>query len=215
MACTKIVNVIILLDKEASLNEMFWWCFKMIEKMAPKLASFICTEAYDNAKDRARIQYGLSILLSEGFKIIFLLLFFNLIHSQYYFYFSLLILLSTRVFAGGVHVKGTLNCLILTTLLFIFTSVFAPLVPGFSLEFYIFIGLACFMVALSRAPICSVRRPIKDSKKKLQYKVAAALSIVLWTIILLFIESTPYKNAGFSTLFIQTIQLVLVKNKSK
>ena len=184
---------------------------KIIDKLALQLTSFICTEAYDNVKDRARIQYGLSILLSEGFKIVFLVLFFNIIHVQKYFYFSLLILLSTRVFAGGVHVKGALNCLLLTTLLFIFTSVLAPLMPRLPAVYYLLVGIASFVIVLTRAPICSAQRPIKDNKKKLQYKFTAALSVVIWTIILLFLESTPYINCGFSTILIQNIQLVLVK----
>ena len=179
--------------------------------MALQLTTFICTEDYYNVKDRARIQYGLSILLSEGFKIIFLVLFFNIIHDQKYFYFSILILLSTRLFAGGVHVKGALNCLLLTTLLFIFSSVLAPLMPRLLSVYYLLVGIASFVIVLVRAPICSARRPIKDNKKKLQYKFTAALSVALWTIILLFLESTPYINCGFSTILIQNIQLVLVK----
>lgn len=183
----------------------------MIDKLTIRLTSFLCTEAYDNIKDRARIQYGLSILLSEGFKIIFLVLFFNIIHNQKYFYFSLLILLTTRVFAGGVHLKGTLNCLILTILLFIYTSVLSPLMPRLADPYYVLVGIACLVIVLVRAPICSVRRPIKDNKKKLQYKFMATLSIALWTIILLFLKSTPYVNCGFSTLLIQSIQLVPIK----
>ncbi|MCJ7689482.1 MAG: accessory gene regulator B family protein [Clostridiaceae bacterium] len=180
--------------------------------MALQLTSFICTEAYNNVKDRARIQYGLSILLSEGFKIIFLVLLFNIIHVQKYFYFSLLILLSTRVFAGGLHVNGDLNCLFLTTLLFIFTSVLAPVIPLLPAVYYLLVGTASFLIVLVRAPMCSTRRPIKENKKKLQYKFTAALSIVLWTIIfILFLESTSYINCGFSTILFQSIQLLLVK----
>jgi accessory gene regulator B len=183
----------------------------MIDKLALQLTSLICTEAYNNAKDRARIQYGLSVLLGEGFKIVFLVLFFNIIHKQNFFYFSLLILISTRVFAGGVHLKGNLNCLLLTALLLIFTSVLAPLVPRLPTVYYGLIGIVSFAIVLVRAPICSVRRPIKDNKKKLQYKIAAALSVALWTIILLLLQSAPYVNCGFSTILIQSVQLVLTK----
>ena len=183
----------------------------MIDKLALKLTSFICTEAYNNTKDRARIQYGLSILLSEGFKIVFLILFFNVIHVQKYFYFSLLILLPIRVFAGGIHVKGTLNCLLLTILMFVCTSVLAPLMPRLPSVYYLLMGIASFVIVLVRAPICSVRRPIKDNKKKLQYKFTAALFVASWTIILMFLEITPYVNCGFSTILIQNIQLLLVK----
>lgn len=183
----------------------------MIHKLAIQLTSFICTEDYNNAKDKAKIQYGLSILLSEGFKVIFLLMFFNIIHCQRYFYFSLLIIMSTRVFSGGIHLKGTLNCLFLTTMLFFFTSSLAPLMPRLPIVCYLFVSLGSIIIVLVRAPICSVRRPIKDNKKKLQYKFTAAFSVTLWTFILFFLESNPYVNCGFSTLLIQNIQLVLVK----
>lgn len=183
----------------------------MIDKLALRLTALICTEAWNNTKDRARIQYGLSIILSEGFKIISLVLFFNLIQKQSYFYFSLFILLSTRLFAGGVHVKGALNCLLLTVLLFTFTSVIAPIIPKLPEASYILIGAVSLCIVLIRAPICSVRRPIKDNKIKLQYKIIAAVSIALWTIILLFLDSTSYINCGFSTILIQTVQLLFVK----
>jgi accessory gene regulator B len=183
----------------------------MINKLALQLTSLICTEDYNNAKDRARIQYGLSVILGEGFKIVFLIMFFNIINYQKYFYFSLLILISTRVFSGGVHLKGNLNCLLITTLIFICTSVLAPLVPRLSIVYYSLIGIVSFAIVLIRAPICSVRRPIKDNMKKLQYKFIAALSVALWTIILLFLDNTQYVNCGFSTMLLQNVQLVLVK----
>lgn len=183
----------------------------MINKLAMQITSFICTEAYDNVKDRARIQYGLSVILSEGFKVISLLLFFNIIHRQNYFYFSLLILMSIRPISGGVHVKGALNCLLITILLFTFTSVLAPLAPRLHVVHYVLVGIVSLAIVLIRAPICSVRRPIRSEKKKLRYKFTAALFIALWTIILLLLGSVPYVNCGFSTLFIQNIQLVLIK----
>lgn len=187
----------------------------MIDKFVLRLTSSLCAETYNNPKDRAKIQYGLSVLISEGSKIVFLVLFFNILHTQKYFYFSLLILMSTRVFAGGVHLKGTLNCLLLTTLLFISTSVLAPLTPGLATVYYLLVGTASFVIALVRAPISSTRSPIKDYKKKLKYKFMAAFSVALWTaIILLFLQSTTYVNCGFSTILMQSIQLVLVKNRS-
>lgn len=184
---------------------------KIIDKLALNFTSLICVDAYDNAKDRAKIQYGLTILLSEGFKIVFLVSFFYIIHNEKYFYYSLFVLLSTRVFAGGIHLKGTLNCLFLTTLLFSITSILAPSLPRFSNTLYLLIGSACFFIVLIRAPICSVRRPIKEKRKKLQYKFFAASAITIWTIVLLLQESTPYLNCGFSTILAQTIQLLLVK----
>ena len=186
----------------------------MLERLALQLTSFICIEAYNNPRDRAKIQYGISIILSEGLKFISLILFFNIIHNQNYFYFSLCILLSIRTFAGGVHVKGTLNCLLLTILLFMLTSVLAPLMPTLHTAYYLFTGIVSLMIVLIRAPICSVVRPIKSNKKKLQYKFTAALAVAIWTIVLLFLGGTPYINCGFSTIFAQSIQLMLIKKQN-
>jgi accessory gene regulator B len=186
----------------------------MIEGLALKLTSLICTEVYNNPMDRAKIQYGLSVILSEGFKIIFLVVFFNMINHEKYFYFSLVILLTIRIFSGGVHVKSALNCLLLTTLLFIFTSVLAPLIPSLHRAYYLLVGLASLVILIFRAPICSVRRPIKDTKKKLQYKFMSTSAAVIWTIVLLCFAIPPYINCGFSTIFAQSIQLLLVKKMS-
>jgi accessory gene regulator B len=183
----------------------------MLERLSLQLTSFICTETYNNPRDRAKIQYGLNVILSEGLKVIFLILFFSVIAHQKYLYFSLCILLSIRIFSGGVHVKGTLNCLILTTLIFILTCVLAPTMPRLHTTYYLFMAIVSLTIVLMRAPICSVARPIKSDKKKLQYKFTAALAIAICTIVLLFLVETPYINCGFSTILIQSIQLVLVK----
>jgi accessory gene regulator B len=186
----------------------------MVERLALKLTSFICTEDYNTPKDRAKIQYGLNVILSEGFKIISLILFFNIINHQNYFYFSLGIMLTIRIFSGGVHVKGALNCLILTTMLFMFTSVLAPLLPRLRPAYYLFVGAASIVILLVRAPICSIRRPIKENKKILQYKIISALTAVIWSIVLLCFGSIPYINCGFSTILAQSVQLVLVKKNN-
>lgn len=183
----------------------------MLSNLALKITSFICTDAYNTPKDRAKIQYGVTVILSEGFKIIFLILLFSILHLEKYFYLSLFILLSIRTFSGGVHVKGLLNCLFLTILLFIFTCILAPSLPRLNIELYLLVSILSFMIVLVEAPICSVVRPIKSNKKKLLYKFIAAMSIAIWTIILLFGVDTSYINCGISTIFIQCIQLVLIK----
>jgi accessory gene regulator B len=184
----------------------------MLENLAIRLTNFICTEDYSNPKDRAKIQYGLSIILSEGLKIISLTLLFNIINHQNYFYFSLLILMTIRPFAGGIHIKGTLNCLLLTILLFLFTSVIAPLVPKLHIAYYLSLSIVSLLTLLFRAPICSISRPIKDSKKKLQYKTAAIFITSIWSIILLCLGSPAHINCGFSTILLQNLQLGICKS---
>jgi accessory gene regulator B len=183
----------------------------MIEHLSMRLTDFICTEDYNNPKDRAKIQYGLNIILSEGFKVIILVLLFNIIKHQNYFYFSFLILMTIRPFAGGIHIKGTLNCLLLTILLFIFTAVIAPLVPKLHLIYYLFTSILSLFILLLKAPINSVTRPIKDRRKKLQYKITAALTTLLWSFVLLCFGSSAYINCGFSTILLQNLQLLICR----
>lgn len=183
----------------------------MIEKLALQLTSFLCTEDYNTAKDKAKIQYGLSILLSEGIKVIFLILFFHIIHHQNYFYFSLFILITIRIFAGGIHVKGTASCLLLTIFLFTLTSVLAPLIPKLPMVFYLFVCVSSVAILLIKAPLCSEQRPIKDNKKKLQYKITAILMTVIWSMVLLYSSNIAYVSCGLSTIFLQNMQLIFDK----
>ena len=184
---------------------------KMMDKLTVWLASLLAGGRTADEKEQARIEYGLRIILEEGLKILVLILLFHGIHHEGYFYFSLLILWSTRTFAGGMHVNGTWNCLLWTILLFLTTSVLAPRAPAVSTGAFSLTGTACFLITLAKAPVRSIQRPIKEPKKRMQYKITAALSVALWTTILLSLKSTPYANCGFATLLLQSILLLPVK----
>jgi accessory gene regulator B len=183
----------------------------VVENLSSQITSFICTENYNNPKDRAKIQYAVNVLLSEGLKTMFLMLFFGIIGHASYFYFSLLIMMTIRIFAGGVHIKGTFNCLLITTVIFLVTSVVSPLIPLLPIKYYLCISIISLLILIIRAPICSVRRPIKDNKKKLQYKIIAVSITVAWSVALLYLSNSHYINCGFATILIQNIQLVIAK----
>jgi accessory gene regulator B len=184
----------------------------MLEKLALKLTNLLCAENYNNPKDRLKIQYGLNVLLNEGFKLFFLVLFFHIIHHSTYFYLSLLILLTIRTFSGGIHIKGSINCLILTLLIFIFTCVLAPLIPELKLTHYISVTTLSILILWVKAPICSVYRPIRDNKKKLQYKIIAIFFTLTWSTILLSLATSSYINCGFVTILLQNIQLIFINH---
>lgn len=182
----------------------------MLEKLALKLTKSLCTENHINSKDRSKIQYGLIVLLNEGFKLFFLILFFHIIHHSTYFYLSLLILLTIRTFSGGIHIKGSINCLLLTLLIFIFTCILAPLIPELKLYYYVTVTMLSILVLWVKAPICSVYRPIRDNKKKLQYKIIAIFFTIIWSTILLSLTTSSYINCGFITILLQNIQLIII-----
>lgn len=186
----------------------------MINKLSKKITYAICTQEY-NTLDRARIQYALNILLCEGFKLVALFVVFSLIGRLDYFTLSLIILISIRSFAGGVHVKGNVHCLFLSTLLFICTCVIAPSLKSIGIVHYASATILSIIPLALNAPVSSVTRPIRSGKKRLYFKIAAISFSVLWTVVLFTFFSDTYSKCGFVTIILQNIQLIFVKEDLK
>ena len=121
----------------------------MINKLAFKLTCSIENNSNLNKPDELEeIQYALTTILNELFKIIILIVLFSVIGSLKYLLFSMVILLSIRLFSGGLHAKSLLGCLIWTTLFFTLTSIIAPLLPRFNPYIYYILGLINLAVVI-------------------------------------------------------------------
>lgn len=186
----------------------------MINKLSKKITYAICTQEY-NILDRAKIQYALNILMCEGFKLVALFLVFSLIGRLGYFTLSLIILMSVRSFAGGVHVKGNVYCLLASSLLFICTCVVAPILKSIGIVYYASGAILSIIPLVLNAPVSSVTRPIRSGKKRLYFKIAAISFSVLWTVVLFAFSSDTYSKCGFVTIILQNIQLIFVKEDLK
>ncbi|MBX4266140.1 accessory gene regulator ArgB-like protein [Clostridium estertheticum] len=184
----------------------------MINKLAYNLTCYIKSSSrFNTIEELEQIQYALATILNEVFKIIIIL--FSIIGNLNYLLFSIMILLSIRLFSGGLHAKTLLGCLIWSTLFFILTSIISPLLPKLNLSIYYILSLLNLAVVIVQAPYPNPKRPIKEKKRKMYLKILAIFFSIFWTYILLCrVMTSTYLNCGISTVLLQS-SLLLYTNK--
>lgn len=187
----------------------------MINKLAFKLTCYIENNSkFNKPQELEQIQYSLTTILNEVFKIIILIILFSVIGNLNYLLFSMIILLSIRLFSGGLHAKTLLGCLTWTTLFFTLTSIIAPLLPKLNPFTYYTLSLLNLVVILVQAPYPNEKRPIKKKKRKQYLKILAASFSIFWTYILLFkVYDSTYLNCGMATILLQSSQLIYIRKE--
>lgn len=185
----------------------------MTSKIAFKLTCYIKNNSkFNNLEELEQIQYALTTILNETFKIIILVILFTVFGNLNYLLFSMIILLSIRLFSGGLHAKTLLGCLIWTILFFILTSIIAPVLPRFSPSIYYILSLLSAVVILIQTPYPNLKRPIKKKKRKQYLKILAISFSTFWIYILLFyIHNSSYLNCGIATIILQSLQLIYIR----
>lgn len=185
----------------------------VINRLAYTLTNYIRSNSdFTNSDDLEKINYAIETILNEAFKIIILLILFSILGKLRYFNFSMIILLSIRIFSGGLHSKTFLGCLLWTTLFFTATSIVAPIIPKISIGIYYLISLFNLSVIITKSPYPNPYRPIKSKKRRQVLKILAVFFAMFWTIVLLFFTNDIcYLNCGIFTILLQSLQLLYVK----
>ncbi|MBU3074452.1 accessory gene regulator B family protein [Clostridium estertheticum] len=187
----------------------------MINKFAVKLTCYIENNSKLNKlEELEQIQYAITTILNEFFKIMILIILFSIIGKLNYLLFSMIILLSIRLFSGGPHARTLLSCLLWTILFFILTSIIAPLLPRLNQSIYYGVSLLNLVVIIVQAPYPNPIRPIKKKKRKQYLKILAISFSIFWTYIILFhINNPSYLNCGISTILLHSSQLIYTKKE--
>lgn len=188
----------------------------MINKLAFKLTCYIENNSkFDKLEELEQIQYALTTILNETFKITILLILFSAIGKLSYLLFSMLILFSIRLFSGGLHANTLLGCLMWSTLFFTATSILAPLLPKLNQYIYYILGLLNLVVISVQSPYPNPIRPIKKKKRKQYLKILAIFFSVIWIYIILFhINNSSYLNCGIVTILLLSSQLIYIKKEA-
>lgn len=185
----------------------------VINRLAYTLTNYIRSNSdFTNSDDLDKINYAIETILNEAFKILILLILFSALGKLRYFNFSIIILLSIRIFSGGLHSKTFLGCLLWTTLFFTTTSIVAPIIPKVSIGIYYLISLFNLSVIITKSPYPNPNRPIKSKKRRQVLKILAIFFTIFWIIALLFFTNDiSYLNCGIFTILLQSLQLLYIK----
>ncbi|MBU3158374.1 accessory gene regulator B family protein [Clostridium frigoris] len=182
----------------------------MINKLAYNLTCYIESNSrFNKIEELEQIQYSLTTILNEVFKLIILIILFSIIGKLNYLLFSMIVLLSIRFFSCGLHAKTSLGCLMWTIFFFTLTTIIAPILPKLSLSVYCLLSLLSLSIIIIRAPYPNPKRPIKKKKRKLYLKILAISFSIFWIYILLFyITTSTYLNCGIATISLQSLPLL-------
>lgn len=184
----------------------------MISKLSNSLTQYICRENISSIDDMEKINYAIFVILSECSKICFLFIFFLLIGVTKYFLFSMTILLSIRIFAGGFHAESSIQCLIFSTLFFLCTCIFVFQISNLSREIYYIVAAISIIFNVLFAPKASKNRPIVNKKRRLRLRFISIISTTIWIYVLFFfIQDINLFKCGIGTVFLQSIQLISIK----
>jgi accessory gene regulator B len=182
----------------------------IIDMLSDVIGNYISSNCFINESDREKIIYALKSILSESLKVIILILIFFVLHRVKFFIFSISILISIRIFAGGIHLKTFNQCLLFSIFIFLITSLILPMLPKTYNEIYYGIAILDVLMICIKSPCPSKKRPIKNFNRLICLKVLSVFFTIVWLEILFFYttESSLF-NCGLSTITIQSFQLII------
>lgn len=155
--------------------------------LSRKTVSFLISlGVYEKQDDDLEIvEYGLTLFFSSILKAIFVLLIallFGLVKEVIICAVAFGIL---RTFAGGVHAKTSLGCLI-SMIVTYFTTIFLSRIIPYSDKLIYFSFAACLIVLILYAPADVAEKPILCGKQKLRFKLYSLVILVLLYALSLF-----------------------------
>ena len=184
----------------------------MKEKFIDNCMSMIKSNKELSERDQKKMRYGLeglyltitkmivifilAIILGIFKEVLILLLLFNII----------------RYTAFGVHAKRSIDCLISSTVFFIgFPILCIYLEIPFILK--LLIGLLCTIIIAIYAPSDTIKRPLKDKKKRMIYKIISVLISIIYIILSVVIKDNTLSNAFIFSLIIEMIIILPITYK--
>lgn len=151
-----------------------------------------------------KLRYGLEGIYLTLTKTVIILLVSVILNIFLETLFCILLFNIIRYFAFGFHAEKSFHCLLLS--LFNFVAIpYIFLKVNNSLTLNIVISLLCLVCILIFAPADTVKRPLKDKKKRMKRKVLTFLTGCLYTLLIVFLKNSFISDILVSTLIITVI----------
>ena len=138
-------------------------------------------------KDIDKMKYGLEGLYLTITKIIFILLISIILGIVKETILLLLIFNGIRFTSFGVHAKRSIDCLISSSLFFIiFPLLCVHLTIPIIIKYILFIPILILISIY--APSDTVKRPLKNKKKRIIYKISSIIITIIYMILIIIIQ---------------------------
>lgn len=178
-----------------------------VHSIAMTLGNVISRELnYDNLK-RAKINYGLEVLLGLIIKsVIFIIVpfFLGVLKQSLIIMFTIAIL---RYASGGMHCKTFIKCLIVSTTIYISLGMLAKIVTINDNLFYV-LNIVSFLIVLLKSPVDPPEKIIKTNKKRHAMKLISTLIVLLYIYISNATTENDVKNSVAFAMYFQIFTLI-------
>ena len=163
-------------------------------------------------RDIDKYRYGLEGLYLTLTKIIFILIISLILGIFKETLLLILIFNGIRYFSFGVHAKRSIDCLISSTLFFIgFPLICIYLtIPAF-VKCILFIPILILISIY--APSDTKKRPLKNKKKRLIYKICSIIVCLIYMVLSMIIKNNFISNCFIFALIIQVIVILPITYK--
>ena len=163
-------------------------------------------------KDIDKMKYGLEGLYLTITKIIFILLISIILGIVKETILLLLIFNGIRFTSFGVHAKRSIDCLISSSLFFIiFPLLCVHLTIPIIIKYILFIPILILISIY--APSDTVKRPLKNKKKRIIYKISSIIITIIYMILIIIIQDNTLSNCFLAALIIQVIVILPITYK--
>lgn len=185
----------------------------MISKLSAKVTKHLITINVISNDDFDLYNYGLFILFSEIFLLVYCLIvgaIFKIICPIILFYIVFFI---AHRFSGGVHLKTELHCQIITLLFFLVGIIAIKQSSLLSYEVLTGFYIICAAILIILCPADTPQKPLTDKEKILFKKITLLIVVVglITTVILNLKTMHLYSNAIIVAIVWQTISVICGK----
>lgn len=146
----------------------------LILKIAQKLGRALNR----SEQDILTVNYGLAVLWHSLTKTLIILLIGYLTNTLFLVFVSMVCQAAYRSYAGGVHLKTYLSCLI-TNSVCVFGAIWLATHINFSIYFLIGLYVVCFLLTYKYAPADTDDNPVVSKRERKKRKTSALLLLLL------------------------------------
>lgn len=184
---------------------------KMLKTLSNLISEYLAKNNSSLTKnDLLKIQYSLQVILGDLTKFLILFLIFLSLNELSIFLFSFILLISIRLFLGGIHCKTFSSCLIFSVIYFLSILFFSNLSIKLPTNFYLLFFIFSIITILIFAPCNNGKRPIKN---KVMLKILSLISLTFWSILFFRLSNTKICNCIFISILLQILQVIILNIK--
>ena len=159
--------------------------------------------------DKERIKYALSVILDEIEKVIGVLFVFKLLGRLQMFFVSFVVLMSLRVFVGGIHFEKRYQCFMFTLSFFLISVFMSEIFIIYKTAGFIICCLGLMNIVLC-VPLPSKHRILVSERREKRLRNRAMLVMSIWTICYIW-SNTIVANLILWTVIVQQHEILYYK----